>query len=118
MKLRKGLILLILTAFLSFSEGMCQEADSVKISKSELREAVKLFMDRDRLLKENELLWKSVLAHEQRFSRALYYDSLRIEKLIITDQRYKKEKKKAKRRLWLSVSFGSMDAFFLLMLLR
>lgn len=97
---------------------MCQEADSVRISRGELKEAVKLFMDRDRLLKENELLWKSVLANEQRFSRALYYDSLRIEKLVITDQRYKKEKKKSRRRLWLSVSFGSMDAFFLLMLLR
>lgn len=97
---------------------MCQEADSVRISREELREAVRLFADRDRLLKENELLWKSVLANEQRFSRALYYDSLRIEKLVVTDQRYKKEKKKSRRRLWLSVSFGSMDAFFLLMLLR
>lgn len=106
-------------AFCYCSGSMCQDTDSVKVSMGEVRESVRLFMDRDRLLKENELLWKAVLAQEQRFSRALYYDSVRIQKLVITDERYKKEKKKSERRMkWIFGLAGLDGAFILLFLLK
>ena len=114
----KKQILSILTALTLSSSAMCQGTDSVKVSKNDLITAVEIFRERDFLEKVNANLENQLALERQKFARAVSLDSLKIDKMEMLYVTNRSLERKARRRLYWSVSLGSMDALLFLLLLK
>lgn len=114
----KKQILSILTALILSSSAMCQSADSVKVAKNDLVTAVEIFRERDFLEKVNANLENQLALERQKFARAVSLDSLRIDKMEMLYVTNRNLERKARRRLYWSISLGSIDALLFFLLLR
>lgn len=90
----------------------------MKVSKNDLITAVEIFRERDFLEKVNANLENQLALERQKFARAVSLDSLKIDKMEMLYVTNRSLERKARRRLYWSVSLGSMDALLFLLLLK